>query len=402
MDKHLQIPDHEVAKPVRELLRLLSHRGAWFSPDLVVYGHNGDLSIRSVRSHTDRRSYIRVPLACMPLIEDFAVAFREDSFVCSPVNEDVANAHRDVMSLMFDVYNETKKAVWWSSFCPFIALQPWADVRSYLVDAKRHVPKVLKLQNLILANDFSTLMVESFLGARLFNLDAMYLNGSDGTESGQRYPVLLPLIDYFNHSLQAEGFTPHLLPSPPSMRVFGVPDETGEIFVRYNLYDPLDTLLFYGFVDVNAPWLASVPLALKLPDGRSLKVLNAGGTAKKNLSQPVHDLRMYLPMVQHPDAEEILISKLLVPGPAAPRALQRVLAYLLQSLGPGLKRADLLQWVGRLEKELLERNLQWWEELDRLRRDVPEELPIGRSLKDLCSFSQKHLRSYCSDRPPLG
>jgi hypothetical protein len=280
-----------------------------------------------------------------------------------------------------------------------IALAPWPGIQTLMFQAKAHAPKLEKYLNMQASGDIDQLIVNSFLGSRVFNLQPGILKELGYQNAAEGKAVLMPVIDYFNHRFQAEGYSVQTTSPPPSMRVFGIPDpKTREVYVRYNLYDPMDTFLFYGFVDTLSPWLASIPMTLDLPDGRRLTVLNTGGAVKKQLPPAVKDLRLYLPMVQDPDKEEVKVNKLLIPGSGAPRALQRVLAGLLQSLCKDLDRHQTLQWVNKLETAVLDTNLQWWRSLAEKTDALPEDIGIARQVRTLCAFGQNHLARYVNQR----
>jgi hypothetical protein len=127
-------------------------------------------------------------------------------------------------------------------------------------------------------------------------------------------------------------------------------------------------------------------------------VLNTGGAIKKQLPPAVKDLRLYLPMLQDPEAKEVKVNKLLIPGPGALRALQRVLAGLLQSLCKDLDRHQTLQWVNKLETAVLDTNLQWWRNLAEKTDSLPEDTDIAKQVRILCAFGQNHLTRYVNQR----
>jgi hypothetical protein len=338
----------------------------------------------------------------MPLRRDFDITLDAGGrFQATAVRDDLPANHAAIMDLMLAVYNETGKLGWWQTVCPLLALKRYPEVRTHLVRSKMHTPKLQSHMQLLDAGEIDKLVVESFLGARVFNLNPKFLQELGYDESEQGQPVIMPLIDYFNHRFQAEGYTVQAKPAPASMRVFGVPDESGEVFVRYNLYDPVDTFLFYGFVDTHSPWLASVPRTLTLPDGRGLEILNTGGVMKGELPPALRDLRIYMPMIIKNDQEGVQLSKLLIPGPQAPRALQRILGFLVNHLCPKLSRQERLAWIERLESELLDFNRTWWRELQTLCKIMPEGLPIAGSMGLLCDDCLQRIDAYEINRPKI-
>lgn len=389
---------------VTQLCSMLQDKGAWFNSDLVISVDNCEISVISASARPDRRSFIRIPLSLMPLLWDFEFWVDGDSLQCSQAHSNVDLLHLELMDRMTAVYNACNKLEQWAEKSPLLALDNVPQVRDKLMQAKINAPKLKKYKSLLEFGDRDTLLVESFLGSRTFNIQVNILKelGYEDENAEQSQPVIMPVIDYFNHRFQAEAYSVQTTPPPPSMRVYGVPDSnTHEVFVRYNLYDPVDTFLFYGFVDTNSPWLASIPLSLMLPDGRSLEVLNTGGTVKKQLPPALRDLRLYMPMIQGQDEWIIRLNKLLIPGKNAPRAMQRVLASVLKSLYSSLNHSELLDWVQKLESDVLEINRKWWNELSSMAESLPEDKPITRSVNDLCTWSRQHIETYIASKPAL-
>ncbi|MBK1693025.1 hypothetical protein [Ectothiorhodospira mobilis] len=384
--------DEALVRPLHTLTQRLAAAGAWFNEDLEIRAGVGDLAMCSQRRYADRRSVLRVPLAAMPFKEDFRWTLEGDRLRAEPVGPDTEPLHREMMDLMLEVYNQAGKMAQWRQVCPWTALEDHPDLLNRLLVAKAAAPKVQRFQEWRAAGRRQALMVESFLGARIFRLTAEHLQAV-GRQEGPA--VLMPIIDYFNHQLQAEGFQIQPAPAPISMRVFSRPDpQTGELFVRYNLYDPLDTYLFYGFVDTECPWLASVPLTLDTAGGR-LEVLNSGGAFKGALPPAMRDLRAFMPAVVRQEAGHLQLTKLILPGERAPRALQRVLAGLLTTLG--VPRDRVHREVARLEAEVLERNEAYWEDLAWQARALEQ----GHPLQTLCRQAREHLAAYRRMRPVL-
>jgi len=376
----------------------LRGQGAWFHPSLVIRVEGTELSMVSDAAFTDRRSLLRVPLSLMPVIEAASWSVRTEGadVLLQAAPEPAASAaHRDMLSAMLDIYNATGKLSQWREESPWSALRAHPDILRQLYRARAHTPKAQTYHHLVQQGDADDLLVKTFLGSRAFNLspDHRRMAGHGDVDAGAT--VLMPVIDYFNHRFAAEGFSVHETPSPASMRVFGVPDpDSGELFVRYNAYDPMDTYLFYGFVDTGAPWLGSIPLSLTVGD-KILAVEARGGTVKGALPPPLRDLRLFLPQVVRQDDLGITLNKLLIPGAAAPRALQRVLASFVSTLG--VSQGRLPAEVARLEEAILEQNDAYWSEL----ADCARGLDAAHPVHALRRHAQAHLDAYRQFRPRL-
>jgi hypothetical protein len=104
-------------------------------------------------------------------------------------------------------------------------------------------------------------------------------------------------------------------------------------------------------------------------------------------------------MVQDPDKEEVKINKLLIPGPAAPRALQRVLAGVVQNLCKGMSQPDVAAWVKKQEAVVMETNRLWWHELSDMAETLPN-VPVAEQVRQLCRIGTRHMARYMKNRIP--
>lgn len=388
----------DLVEQLTALTRFLRERGAWFHPSLAVDCRENELSMHSEHAFNDRRSLLRIPLALMPAIDHFhwSVDWQDDvpHLAADPLGE-ASGDEVALMTQMIDIYNALDKLNQWRSVTPWVALREAPDMMAALFRGRANAPKAQKYHRASAADDTDALLLETFLGARAFNLSARHRVKAGRESAEQSTSVIMPVIDYFNHRWAAEGYSIHDTPTPPSMRVFGKPDpDTSELFVRYNHYDPLDTYLFYGFVDVAAPWLNSVPLTID-EGGKTLSVEAKTGLFKGQLPPALRDLRVFMPQITYRDELGVTLDKLVIPGARAPRALQRVLASFASALGisPGDRRAA----VARMEEAVINRNEAYWADL----ADAASDLPADHSVHILCEHAQSHIAAYRENRPPL-
>lgn len=149
---------------------------------------------------------------------------------------------------------------------------------------------------------------------------------------GSHRNALLPFVDSLNHRLSAEGFYTPLVGGKPAMRTFHRPDgEFGELFVRYNLYDAVDTTLSYGFMDAACTWLSSVPVTLSV-SGQTLKVQGLPMMLRGPLPATFEDIRAYMPALHRQGERQASVTKLML-CTQNPYSLRRVLTYLVYELG---------------------------------------------------------------------
>lgn len=338
---------------------------------------------------TKTQSIMRVPLSTMPIISDFEVTVRNDSF-CIKSNQEVATeVQREVMALVIEYYNQTNALSAWRASSPWLSLSTNQRILNQLLKARETTKKSQELLDLLELGKKDLLLSQTFLTSRQFNLLEPQQLAADRSTPYKPQKVLLPIIDLFNHDMSANGFQIQAQSAQPSMRVFGRPDpETREIFVRYNLYDPVDTYLYYGFVDERAPYLSSVALDLEC-QGRSFDITATGGLLKGKIADGLKDLRIFLPVISKTD-RGLTLSKLIIPGEAAPRALRRVLALALRQLD--LTNETLRAEVLRIEAEVIERNREYWKEM----QDLAAPLEESHALHALCRTALSRIDRYSS------
>lgn len=379
--------DNKQLEPMKRICELLSKQGAWFNPDLRIRAEEGNLSLHGTPG-ASRASYLRVPVALMPQLEGFDIQQKNDRLVAEPNGAPLLPHQHEILESMLELYNATGKLKLWRDSVPFLAWQDTPDVLDYLVSARPLNRNLMLNYERFKAGKQDELLVESYLGARKFGLNDRHLKAL-GVSCNEAM-VLLPVVDCLNHSLTAEGYyTPHI-EGKPTMRTFHVPDaETGELFVRYNLYDAVDTTLSYGFMDSASTWLSSIPVTLSIR-GQTLKVQSLPMQLRSDpIPTSFEDIRTYMPELNRQGEREATVSKLMF-CKGSSYSLRRVLTYLVYQLG--IAHTDLVarQQVAELERQLIEKNLQWWNGLENLTQPLPD----NHAAKQLCQHSLGIIKAY--------
>lgn len=360
-----------VVKQLKRFADRLQTEGAWYNPDLLLDVEGSNVSVRSQNSFTDLRSMIRVPLAAMPVLDDFDVSVSSEVFSVSPKDKAVSEAQRVTMVEMLDFYNELGKIAQWKAETPWLSLLPYPDVLDHIMSGRVQMPRLKELHRMGIDGEHDALICDTFIGSRKFNLSETNCKLM-GREQKGGVKILLPIIDFFNHRMNAQGFKINAVPAPASMRIQSIPDpDTGELFVRYNVFDALDTYLYYGFVDRGVGYMSSVPCRLKIGNV-TLSVRGGGGMSKSaKLPSAIKDLRLFLPALTKSDEGNFFANKLVIPGPRAPRALHRVLVVIMNTLG--IPKTEQQNTMLQAEADILDQNETWWQELKEKVSVVPEE-----------------------------
>ena len=261
---------------------------------------------------------------------------------------------------MIDIFNQTRKISWHRKTCPWFAFSKYPKLLDKLFEGRANALKIAKYYDQYKSGDYDQLLIDSFLGSRTLNFK------SSGSKPAK--PRLMPFIDYINHHRQCPGYITRKKEDLSGKELVIVNSKpipgSDECFVTYNTgYDALDTFLVYGFTDLSAPYMRSIPVKIILSNGKIINVhskITRGYKGK--LPEALKNLRFYIPNPIKSD-QEYGISSLIIPGEKSPRALRRVLRYVISSLlseaGPEALRSDVLS----VERTILEKNIEYYTEL---------------------------------------
>lgn len=389
MTENMVPEDVPGAHALRELGELLRAEGAWFNKIMQLRLGYGGVGVFAAAPFTQPQSILRVPLSAMPVISDFDLDIADDQFVVRGAAEAATPLQCEVFALMIEYYNASRSLETWRKASPWFALQSEPAALKHLCWGRDVIPKVKRFSDYHAIPNTSQLLKETFLGSRAFNLKQAHQRAAGRRLPADNDKVLFPIIDFFNHDMFAQGFQINDSPEPANMRVFGRPDtETREIFVRYNQYDPVDTYLYYGFVDERAPYLSSVAFDLEC-QGRRLQIFATGGMLKGPLPATVKDLRVLMPVISKTE-DGVSLSKLIIPGVHAPRALRRVLALVLRHLD--MADDTIRAEVVRIEAEVIERNREYWKQMQHFAAPLAEH----HALNALCRTALSRIDQYSS------
>lgn len=380
--------DGPVVELIREIGGRLAAEGSWFSPDLEIAVNGSNVSMLSRKAFEQARSMIRVPLALMPALEDFQISVTKERFIVEPLSHDVPQSLQWLMQAQINVLNELGKISQWRAESPWFTLLQYPTVLDYLLTGR---PKGIagECREKVKAQAWDALMVDSFFNSRKFNVtpDVCKQIGRETDSGGLR--VLMPLLDYFNHQAGAQGYALNKDQSPVSMTIKCCPSpKTRELFVRYNTLDLLDAYLLYGFVDSDVGHQASVPCEITFGKEWRLRVLGVNAGPEGDLPLRVRDLRLFLPKVRQVTEKEFRVTKLLIPGPRAPRALRRVLRVVLRSFE--FPEEAVESAVIEIEDKLLDANAAWWTGL----KAESEILPKTHVVHRLVNEGLGHIQRY--------
>lgn len=368
----VETDDPEVRATLLRLAQRVVDAGGCFLPGVCVRAVDGDLAVRRTGTADRQDRLLSVPYSCMPDVNAFQVRLENGRMVGEPkqqATESPTELQRQIFDDMLAVYNLLDKPNRWARQCPLLTLWHDPDLLEHLLDPANISTAKSKLGT-YRQGRWDALVIQTFLQSRVFNLKRGEKDGGGGAEknagarSGEQ--VLMPIIDFLNHDLRARGFQIAKGDHPDQNQLYVYQDRpvagSDECFVVYSNMDRYTSFVNYGFADESAPFLVSQGAAISLSQGLTLNVgRNIAGTFKGKLPEKVRDLRIFMPRVQSPDADTLNVSRLLIPGENAPKALRRVLTVLLRSKRKNWTDAQLNAAVLEAERKLLVRNHRFYD-----------------------------------------
>lgn len=379
---------------IKKLIESNEQAGAFFSPLIKVMANDTDLSIITTQSVEKNIPLLDIPLSCMPLLCDYSLSIENNALVCKAHKKQCNPNANTTMLLMIEIYNQTKKLKEWKVSSPFFSLIDYPVLLNALVEGKKNTSKITNFYRLAQQGKKDKLLIESFFGARVFSYksDKLKQQGiKSETEKG-----LLSIIDFINHKTGSTYYRSTQNGIGVNAPANQLADD--ELFVQYNYFDPLGTLLIYGFVDLNSPYLFSVPVILTLQDGREAHVLGNNPFGNETVTDSGKHLAKYLPTIT-PLKTGVSLDSLSIPNANNIGLLREVLTTVVKSIAGSKKLTDriLLSEVNVLEKQLLQLNLQYWNNLERVfqqQNELPEIVYI--QIESLITFSKKHIMYYAN------
>jgi len=284
-------------------------------------------------------------------------------------NHQANNLHVCLVELMLDIYNQTRKLSLHRKTSPWFAFSKSPQLIDKLVEARASAPKIDKYYGLYKSGDNDQLLLDSFLGSRTLKFKS--------SDASLAKPRLMPFVDYINHHRQCPGYKRGVMEDHSGNELFIVNSKpipgSDECYVSYSKNnDTLDTYLIYGFLDLSVAYVRSIPVKIIFPNGETLHVQSKIATGYKGKLPPaLENLRIYIPY-QIKNGQKFEISSLIVPGEKSPKALRRVLRYIIRSFLPGTSQNTLYDYILLAEETVLVNNIKYYKEL-RLLLDSTEE-----------------------------
>ena len=295
------------------------------------------------------------------------------------------------MEALLELYNLTGKLAYHRRTSPWLLLASSPEILGFLIPARYQAGFGLKI--LLSSGNNDEMMLQSFLNSRVLG----YFDRS----TAPPYPVFMPVLDLFNHDFQGALFEinqDHNKEGSVAIKR-SIPSRfTGnECFACYGPHDSFDPWLLYGFIDLTAPFVTSIAMTIELPTLGKIELTPViKNREPRNLPTVVSDLSFYIPAVLAKNGDNINVARLVIPGPAAPRALRRTLHFLISEMHPGHAKKQNL--VMQAEEQIVAANYVYYQNLARFLQGLYPQDPLQRPILDgfirLCDLQLLRVAAY--------
>ncbi|MBT1064905.1 hypothetical protein KJY73_15030 [Bowmanella sp. Y26] len=393
-------------KALTSLSRTMLQLGARFHSALVFEVDGDDICVKLSQSEAIGGTGMDIPLKCLPVLSDYRFYLSSEynlNFAVSkhPLNE----AAKPILQDLVELYNACNKLASWRKSYPLFSLTGIRPVFDKLLQARCDAEYYQACYADSADAIDEQVLISSFFNSRILQLDSGLIQDLGGKPRHSTELVFIPMIELINHKMGAPGF---LLDR--SRLCIQTKYESGaegdELFVQYNLDDPVVTLLRYGFFDASVSWIYTVPLVLNTTTGLTLVVHNQVKQAGSNVvPEHLRDIPEHYPAILVREGSDVYLSKLVIPGKSQINALPRVIAEVLKSVDVehNFQNTDILNAeVEHLMSQLLDANQQYWQDLDvciKQQQTSSNRIPEAtfEILSKLCEFCSDHLASYVAN-----
>jgi hypothetical protein len=377
----------EIFECIQETVKILEEHGAVFHQSLKLVSEKGDLRIEMAQP-VENQHAILMPEDLLLPIDSFNLKIEKNNFTYTDMDASVTKIQARLMDLQLKLYNLTNKAEHFKKTTHLNLLNKTPELREHLLAGRNGKITQSLIEKSALKPD-DNFFCDAFLKSRVLSFKT--------TANRTPVMVLMPIVDFANHNVLSPSFLnidhgdKNAIAIMASCPVKG----SNESFVSYGPYDALDTSIVYGFSDHSATFSRSVRAEIDIEEFGKI-IIHARSTDMKFDSLPAHmqDLKFFIPHILSNVNGKMEISHLYIPGSRAPRALRRVLNYLIQNLLKGRNPSQYQKWVQDAEEEIIKVNINYYNKLKTMLDKIDEDSEALAMFYDMAEFQLKKLEEY--------
>jgi hypothetical protein len=366
---HIESDQPELARALMSLVGEVENGGGWFDESLRLIAEKGSIRVESFLPAGRNELLMSVPEELLLPVDEVCMRVFGDEIVIDSFTEAATPIRRRLFERMIEIYNLCGKIAAHRAVSPRFGFAAVSEVARVLATGRDARSEAEETEHDPLLSDF--------MHSRL------YSHHEGGV--GKRREVLLPVIDFFNHHPDANGFLNETY------------RHADHPVVGVGHWKPAtDAGVQYGYLERGCRFVKSVPLAVDLEGLGKLRVRAAGAAAlRRELPSRMRDLRAWMPVVLGCGVEEIELSHLIIPGFSDRHALRRVLAGMISAWRPGMDLEAVAEYVAFAERVLLAENISYYERLVGCLRSVTADAQaIVESTLEMATLQLGILRAY--------
>lgn len=381
-----------IEKCFHKVAAIIEEHGGRVDPGLVARcAENGGISLEKHDFPNPVKPLIALPTELLLNMERARARIENDEFICDPQPGAMTPVQHKLTELMFEIYNLTGKAAAHRESCLWFSFRKAPHVLDRLMMARTPFTNQVKFLDFAKDSaarpDFNEVLCDTFFKSRTIGYKAAAAAAAAAAADvkvpevdGDGMPPetiarLMPLIDFGNHHGNGTffSFRTGYDKAAPEREFLLLGDSrplahSNECFAFYHQLDAIDSFITYGFPDMHALYVRSVPLEFEIPKlGKIIVKAMPTSPHKGKLPETVAMLRPYIPHTIGNIKDALGLTHLTIPTNAgAPQALRRVLRILISNRAAQtrtLAGAEVWDAVLQAEDHIINANVAYYKDL---------------------------------------
>jgi len=375
MDNTKIISDDESIKlALTELIIILRKNDCYFNENILIKCEQGDLGVYMRQVVKPGENLISISERCLLPVEDLTLKLKGDEIVLFSYDSSLSPLRLDIVHALINVFNLTEKIKHHNSSHPAALKYTSEKLYIKLLEGRSAGDDVYRTNN----KNGTDEAIQQMLKSRTM----LYRRGD--RKSKIQTDMIMPVIDFFNHNINAGAFTK----SGTSYTDFKLSvsatiyDQTSmEYYVTYGHFDAYDTFLRYGYVDSNVDFVYSIPMTVTLPFFGTITINCITGQQQDGFNVDKNAIEfLYLSISCGDDAF----------------SLRQKLYSAIRTMDNSLSADKINAYVQSAESMIVNRNIVFYEELKSLitTNNDDKSKTIVSSAAYLADVQLQKLRSY--------
>jgi len=351
-----------VKNALQELHDILVKHGSAFHPDLALCFENGNFFTEMTSPCPSGHDIINIPHELLLPTDELHFSFKEDALTISPDMDKVTKEHVEIAKAFIKGLNAADKVKQYKEHCLWLKAKATPEIMAPFIEMRTPHPllqeRINYIQDLDGAKSDEDFACWSFMNTRI-------LGQRDGEQNTLKNRCL-PIGDLANHHAHSIKFI--FKKNQDGTNIFAILNHqpkiaSSECFVSYGVYDAMDMLFTYDYVDEDTPFVRSMPINITLDDLGTINILAYPNIPlDENIPEHLKDLQTFMPHIS--SGENIVeFTHLMIPTGFAPDSMRRILHEGVKAFINGRKDdAYIIQLTYQLEKAIIDTNIKHYKD----------------------------------------